>query len=168
MSNKQSKIDALISYALSNLFFYRAKSITFNVTNFQYASAVILGADPDQFPQYHGRVVTLSNTINAETVYETAKQLIEQKTHASLSDLCPKLPFDTRENYIGLRYVTNDTLPCPIMVASISKGSSQFYLQLTAQNLEKSLKVLREELDAWNKSMAEKGMLHNISKPLEV
>jgi hypothetical protein len=150
IKNRLDQCEALLNFALSNLFFYRAKSISLDLKSHQVAHALILGCDGEQFPMYAGKIVKVSESIEPDHIYNLAKLLIEQFCTPARKDISLKVPFDNYHNYIGLVLTGVVDTPFPIMVSCINKGQGIFYLQFTVQNLEKKLEVLRAELDEWH------------------
>ena len=147
---KEKAAEALLNFAIKNLFFYRAKSITFDVSDFRPAKILLLKCDPVYFPHLDGKVLRLNDMIEANTVYDSSKILIEQYTTPARPDIEKRMPFTIDFNYIGLMLNVQSNVPCPIMVSCIKTSGSNFYLQFTAQNLELQLDVLRKELDKWH------------------
>lgn len=161
--------EKLLNFVLSNLFFYRAKSVTLDVKSHDFCEAYLIGCCPEEFPQYKGKIVRIaSGSIKPNTVHDLSKHLVEQHTIAARSDINVRLPYLYTHNYIGLLYQTETNYPCPIMISSIYKLGSSFYLQFTAQNLEKKLSVLRKELDEWNVKNKDFIQKHGILKGIEI
>lgn len=147
---KERAAESLLNFALKNLFFYRAKSITFDIQDFRPARILLLNCDPIHYPHLEGKMLRLNDMIDANTVYDSSKIIIEQYTSPARPDIEKRMPFTIDFNYIGLRLNAQAKLPCPIMISCIKTSGSNFYLQFTAQNLEQKLDILRKELDDWH------------------
>lgn len=149
-TNKEKSAENFLNFAIKNLFFYRAKSITFDVSDFRPARILLLKCDEQYFPHLAGKMLRLNDRIEANTVYDSSKILIEQYARPARPDIEKPMPFNVNNNYIGLELSAQAKLPCPIMLSCINKARNNFMLQFTAQNLEGKLEVLRKELDEWH------------------
>lgn len=144
------KAEKLLNYALNNMFFYRAKSITFDVTNFSPAQILLLNCDPQHYPHLEGKMLRLNDRFESDLIYDSAKILIEQFSTPARPDIEKRMPFAVDFNYVGLQLNAQAKLPCPVLISCINKGGSSFFLQFTAQQLEQKLDILRAELDEWH------------------
>lgn len=148
----EQRVERVLTRALFNLFFYRAKSVTLDMRSMQSAQVLIRGIQNENFAQYQGKIVRVDEAISPVDIYDTARLLIERYTSPARPDILVEKPFSPNYNYIGLRLheMSSVPYPCPILVGCISKSPNTFFLQFTAQNLEQKLDVLRTELDAWH------------------
>ncbi len=150
---KEDQAEKILNYALGNLIFYRAKAINFNVKSFQHSEVIMLKPDPAAFPLPPGAsMVRFKDRIEPDHIYTTAKILIEQHSERARPDIELHLPFNQQVSYVGLRLTCLHNFPFKVMLGCTPNGANAFNLQLSVQNLDKKLEVLRAELDEWRKT----------------